>query len=363
MKLSQILVTVTVLSTLMCILITRKLTHKSFGETTNFISKDGNVDDRDDVTEKILKMTTGDMKNNMSDLKTSIQQNTVDLPTPQSWFKSTYIINEESLCRNNNTDILFYIHTAPNHKNRRDIIRSTWGGRTQYRDYNITVVFLLGHSNDSKINKGIHNESTIHHDIIQGTFRDTYLNLTYKARMGLTWVNTYCSNTRYIIKTDDDVFVNIPILIKTLVELEDKNKTENLLMCRVRHGGGVIRDKRYKNQVSEDEYDVHDPDIFPDFCPGLAFVLSKNAFIKIHGALRQYTRFLSVDDVYVTGILAKTAGLKHTDSTKLTGIVGPGGAKWEKYRDLDRTSLNQYMFILVEGKPESLGELWKKLKF
>ncbi|CAH1776526.1 unnamed protein product [Owenia fusiformis] len=323
MRLCQRLVTATVMGMFVCILITRELKHKSSKNTR----------------------------------KMSIRYD-------DSWFKSSYIINEESICRDTNADILFYIHTAPNHKNHRDIIRSTWGGKKQYRDYKITMVFLLGHSNDDQINEGIHNESTIHHDIIQGTFRDTYLNLTYKARMGLNWVNAYCSNAKFIIKTDDDVFVNIPILIKQLEELEIKNETKNLLMCSVIYEDKVNRNELHKNYVSEDEYDVHEPDIYPDYCPGMAFVLSRNALMKIH-TLLNYTRFLKVDDVYITGILAKMAGIKHKDSTKLTGIDGLWGIKWpwEEYKDLDRSRLNQYMFILVEGKPESIGEIWENMQF
>lgn len=53
-------------------------------------------------------------------------------------------------------------------------------------------------------------------DIIQEKFHDTYNNLTIKVGMLLKWTNNHCNGTKYIMKTDDDMFVNIRNLLSLL---------------------------------------------------------------------------------------------------------------------------------------------------
>ena len=44
----------------------------------------------------------------------------------------------------------------------------------------------------------------------QGNFLDTYKNLTYKHMMGYKWLHRHCPNQpKYVVKADDDVFVEI----------------------------------------------------------------------------------------------------------------------------------------------------------
>jgi beta-1,3-galactosyltransferase 1 len=75
----------------------------------------------------------------------------------------------------------------------------------------------------------------LYNDIIQESFYDTYNNLTLKSLMLLKWVISNCNKVTYIMKTDDDMFVNIPILVKAL---KGRSKsTETLigsLICKAR---------------------------------------------------------------------------------------------------------------------------------
>jgi len=69
-------------------------------------------------------------------------------------------------------------------------------------------------------------ESTKYGDVIQEGFLDTYNNLTLKSVMLLKWVRTHCRHALYVMKTDDDMFVNLPRLI-TFLE-EDRAKYRKL---------------------------------------------------------------------------------------------------------------------------------------
>ena len=55
----------------------------------------------------------------------------------------------------------------------------------------------------------IKQESTQHQDIVQGGFLDTYHNLSYKAILGNLWVSEFCNQAEFVVKTDDDMFVDL----------------------------------------------------------------------------------------------------------------------------------------------------------
>jgi hypothetical protein len=65
----------------------------------------------------------------------------------------------------------------------------------------------------------LESENDRHHDLLQGSFRDTYRNMTYKHVMALKWVLYFCPGVRYVLKTDDDTFVNTPVLIRALAQV------------------------------------------------------------------------------------------------------------------------------------------------
>lgn len=65
----------------------------------------------------------------------------------------------------------------------------------------------------------LESENDRYHDILQGSFKDTYRNMTYKHIMALKWVLYYCPEVRYVLKSDDDTFVNTPVLMRTLAQV------------------------------------------------------------------------------------------------------------------------------------------------
>lgn len=61
-------------------------------------------------------------------------------------------------------------------------------------------------------------ESRAHGDILQEDFVDSYLNLTLKTVMGLKWGSQHCRSAKYFMKTDDDMFINLPAIMTYLTE-------------------------------------------------------------------------------------------------------------------------------------------------
>ena len=40
--------------------------------------------------------------------------------------------------------------------------------------------------------------------------------------MGLKWMSIFCTKAKYVLKTDDDIFVNIPLLLEALQKESSK---------------------------------------------------------------------------------------------------------------------------------------------
>lgn len=111
-----------------------------------------------------------------------------------------------TICDLDNIDLLIYVHSSPANLKKRLTIRETWAKRSLFPQ--TRLVFMLGSTPDQDLTDRISLESHIYNDIVQQDFLDSYRNLTFKAMMALDWLVKYCSQARYVLKTDDDVVVS-----------------------------------------------------------------------------------------------------------------------------------------------------------
>ena len=86
----------------------------------------------------------------------------------------------------------------------------------------------------------------------------------------------------------------------------------NGIYCQLVRGGGPIRDKYNKNYASKEEYIGTK---YPDFCRGFTYLVSTHWLPELYKATES-ERFLWLDDVYVTGILAEKASVPRNELSK-----------------------------------------------
>lgn len=78
-------------------------------------------------------------------------------------------------------------------------------------------------------------ENSIYDDIIQEGFIDSYNNLTIKSVMMLKWVHHHCSSAQFLMKSDDDIYLNLPALVEDLNSITNKkNNLIGSLICKAR---------------------------------------------------------------------------------------------------------------------------------
>lgn len=217
-----------------------------------------------------------------------------------------YILNPlNSICKTNSKDdkvfLLIYVHTAPDHFKRRVSIRETWAQRSLFTD--TRIVFMMGTTDDLRVNEKVKLEYGVYQDIIQEDFHDSYKNLTYKGIMALKWTSKYCKNANYILKIDDDILVNPFVLYKHLKTMDRLARPKNSIICHKFTHMKVQRSPKNKWFVSKDEYKGN---YFSKYCSGSAFILTNDLPKKMYVS-SLHMKFFWVDDFYITGLLIRAS--------------------------------------------------------
>ncbi len=119
----------------------------------------------------------------------------------------------------NSAFLVILISSHPSAFGRRNAIRGTWANVQQQEILTpemIRIVFLLGNSSDQQNDQLVQSEMRSFGDIVNGSFKEAYRNATYKTLLGFKWAHFHCQQAKYILKADDDVFINLFALMKWL---------------------------------------------------------------------------------------------------------------------------------------------------
>lgn len=194
------------------------------------------------------------------------------------------------------------------------------------------LVFLVGrrtflYSSDKEVNylqDKLRIESELYSDILQEDFIDSYHNLTLKSIMLLKWVANRCKEkVSYILKVDDDTFVNIPNLLHVLTgqmlplynatlhfydylrldenqNVEKYRSTTNLLLGHRFCGVKPVSDLSSKWYAP---YYLYKSDVYPPYLSGTAYVMSVDVALRLYNETL-VTPYFHLEDVFITGICA-----------------------------------------------------------
>ena len=184
-------------------------------------------------------------------------------------YESGFTFPHEELCIDNGShlNVLVLITTAPDHEKYRTAIRHTWGFWSLRND--VVMAFMVGQTNNTKTQTIIENENELFSDIIQANFIDSYNNLTLKTVAMFEWVKTYCSKSPFVLKTDDDMFINMPNLLAFI----DSYKNDKVMYGRLANKRNPRRNKNSKHFVDTATYSKT---IYPDFLTGPAYLFTSD---------------------------------------------------------------------------------------
>ncbi|KAJ7365040.1 hypothetical protein OS493_007681 [Desmophyllum pertusum] len=164
--------------------------------------------------------------------------------------------------------LLIVVSSAPANLQRRNNIRKAWAFESVFKP-RWTTVFLIAQTRLQTESSSLLKEDEVYGDLVRADYFDHYWNQTLKIQMGFEWATRYCKFS-FLLKVDDDVFVNSAGVLSFLSEPSTPN--EKLYVGEHRIKRGVHRAVTFVKAFS----------IVP---------------------------FFRLDDVYV-GMLAKKTGIK-----------------------------------------------------
>jgi len=233
-------------------------------------------------------------------------RNTRDLIFPQ---QKTSLLSPD-VCKNSGDGssppyLLVIVCSAVKNFEARYTIRQSWARDTETLK-NVQVVFLVGQNINNTHQEQLMSESDQYGDIIQESFIDTYANLTVKSMMLLKWFTQNCDKTQYVMKTDDDMYINLV----RLYDLVKTNKKPNFLVGSLICNAIPIKDPYNKWYVPSYMFSAKK---YPNYLSGTGYVMSRRAAEKIFNASLD-TPLFHLEDIYVTGILSSKVNIRPSDN-------------------------------------------------
>lgn len=228
-----------------------------------------------------------------------------------------FIMDANDLCsRRDPPFLLVLVMSIHDHMDVRNAIRQTWGAVTKGGSWpgrtveeSVKLAFLLGLHQFPERESILITENEKHGDIIQENFVDSYYNLSIKMVMGLKWASQYCPGVQFILKADEDTFVNLPMLVDILRQPETPKDT---IIGRIMPESKVYRVGKWSVDKK-----VYAGKVYPPYAAGNTYVIPGSLARKLYKASERHL-YIHVEDAFITGLLARAIGASHLDMPGFT---------------------------------------------
>ncbi len=206
--------------------------------------------------------------------------------------------------------VVIVILSARNHFENRNLVRQTYGSIKTVNNIRIlAVVFMFGNSDAIGVpptdNDKLQSEMDRFGDIVLGDFVDCYKNLTLKMIMTYEWISYHCREAQFVVKTDDDILINIFHLTKEMDSWSVADTTSSNIWCQIQLNESVVADVTNKFYASPIDFPSGK---FPDHCGGLGYVTTIDVVDRIiEEILTSFTGRVteSHEEVFMTGIVVQ----------------------------------------------------------
>jgi len=209
------------------------------------------------------------------------------------------------------TVMVILVHSSTHNVAKRSAIRDTWGQAASTGQWpnetqsgscpGLRLAFVLGLQKNETVNRAVRDEHTRYDDIVQGDFIDNYRNMTLKSLLDLKVVDERCPGVQYVVKSDDDMVINLPYLLDILAA----RPLTWSFMGPYNPRSRVNREGVWKLTMEEFPFAF-----YPPYESGSAYVITGDLIHELF-VTAEYVPHIFVDDVYITGILGRILGVNH----------------------------------------------------
>lgn len=203
--------------------------------------------------------------------------------------------------------VTIMIISAPTHTRQRAAIRETWGRQRKVED-GVVVAFIVGLVGNSSEDRLVEQESEEHRDVVISKVPDLYENLSLKTLSAFSWLLSLCPRSEFMLKVDDDMFVQVERLLDLVESLEAGPETK-LILGNISRGWKPVRNPESKYFISEAQYSGVQ---YPDFATGPSYLVSRRAVeLMVPRALTSL--YIHLEDVFLTGVVAEEVGVERNN--------------------------------------------------
>ena len=108
-----------------------------------------------------------------------------------------------------------------------------------------------------------------HGDILQGSFVDSYNNMTLKTLNILIWYVGKCDGIPFLLKTDDDIFINTDNLYTLTTKFVDE---PDVITGHMHKNAKPFRDPNHKYYMPKE---LFAGEVYPNFVSGTCYLVSR----------------------------------------------------------------------------------------
>ncbi|ROT77410.1 hypothetical protein C7M84_003935 [Penaeus vannamei] len=174
------------------------------------------------------------------------------------------------------------------------------------------LLFVIGATANASVQAAVDEEMAQYNDIIQNNIHDSYRNLTHKTIAWLSWAVSRCPHVPIALKVDDDVVVNPFNLQKQYHSMNQETisqRNKGKEAVGKIYGRIILAPAQRKGRwaLTKEEYPGN---YFPPYATGAAYFIDNVALKKLweHVTLAP---FLWIEDVFLTGMVARVAEVEH----------------------------------------------------
>jgi hypothetical protein len=222
--------------------------------------------------------------------------------------RSSFEYNNLTLikCDEDSIDLLIFVISKCSHFSIRQSIRRTWGNIELLKEYfpsfELKLLFLV--DIDSKSEKKLELEYIYHKDIVQViNLPEQYEYVTEREASIYSFINKRCKQTKYLFKTDDDIFLNTFLLLSFLKENISLLTKYSLFGFPIKYGLVIRHSNDYVGEryiITKYEYSCSR---YPTFLSGFGYFMSIETSDLLLNAYLTDIKPFPLSDVYFTGLL------------------------------------------------------------
>ncbi|CAI0626415.1 unnamed protein product [Linum tenue] len=186
--------------------------------------------------------------------------------------------------------MLVGIFSTGNNFQRRMALRKSWMQYEAVRSGKVAVRFFIGLHKNTQVNFELWKEAQAYGDIQLMPFVDYYSLISLKT-IAICIMGTKILPAKYIMKTDDDAFVRIDEVLKSLKEKPSKGLYYGLMA----YDSSPHRDKESKWYISEQEWPHA---AYPPWAHGPGYIISRDiAKFIVQGHQERNLKLFKLEDV------------------------------------------------------------------